>query len=410
MEMEDYLYEKKKKFEMMKKRNLAKKNNLNSNDLKLQTRQCEKNILKTYDFKTKGNEPMKQKVMLKKKQSTEKSLAFNSSVDDESCFTNTIYLQEDEFSLDKMKNTNLVNSNIQNSDETINNNENDDIIKIDDIIISKRDSSLNFQNLATFESSSIEIASTLHDSVSFKDGSSGGLSQNQRQNSNYTISESGKLQKKKSFSSFLQKQTSGILKKVKSLIQNSDDDTMSRTLSTNNSIVDVDTDSKSKKKSKNKSKDKNSNSDDKSSIVTEEGIAPIRSHKKTFSINSFRLKKSKSNISIDNDQNSTISTETPKKPLTRKGSVAKSIMRKISSLSRINAGSRKNSSNSINRDSDDSDSEKKFSVGKLLLYKKFDIYIIFLYRKFYIDVKKNNIIISFSFLFFLFFQHKNNNN
>jgi len=125
MEMEDYLYEKKKKFEMMKKRNLAKKNNLNSNDLKLQTRQCEKNILKTYDFKTKGNEPMKQKVMLKKKQSTEKSLAFNSSVDDESCFTNTIYLQEDEFSLDKMKNTNLVNSNIQNSDETINNNEND---------------------------------------------------------------------------------------------------------------------------------------------------------------------------------------------------------------------------------------------------------------------------------------------
>ncbi|OUM59419.1 hypothetical protein PIROE2DRAFT_15051 [Piromyces sp. E2] len=362
MEMEDYLYEKKKKFEMMKNR--AKKNNANS-DLKLQSRQCEKSILNNYDFKTKSNElePMKNKVMLKKRQSTEKSLTINHSIDDDSCFTNTIYLQEDEFSLEeKINETNLVSNTIQSSDETINNTNTINNIEIEDIIISKRESSLNFQKSPSFDSSLIEIISSLQDSISVRDAASssnGGLSQSQRQNSSYSLSsESGKLQKKKSFSSFIQKQTSGVLKKVRSLIQNSNEDVTfggtlpsdkNNSISTDNSMANEELESKHKKKSKNKS-----------SSSTEDGFASQRSHKKTFSLSSFKLKSSKSNISINN---APPNNELPsKKPLSHKGSITKSIMKKLDSLK--NMGSRKNSSNSINHDSDDSDAEKKFSIGK----------------------------------------------
>ncbi|ORX57856.1 hypothetical protein BCR36DRAFT_580425, partial [Piromyces finnis] len=210
MEMEDYLYEKKKKFEMMKNRNKIMKSNsnLSSKEINLQTRQCERRILKNYDFKSKSTDlaPMKQKVMLKKRQSTEKSLTINHSENDDSCFTNTIYLQEDEFSLDgKMNKTNLLENAIQSSDETINNIN----LDLDDIFISKRESSLSFQQTPSIESFFIEMGSSLQDSTSIiKDGVSsyGGL--NQKQNSNSTIVETGKLQKKKSLSSFLQ--TSGL--------------------------------------------------------------------------------------------------------------------------------------------------------------------------------------------------------
>jgi len=347
MEMEDYLYEKKKKFEMMKNRNRMKKSNsnLSNHEINLQTRQCERNILKTYDFKTKKSDltPMKQKVMLKKKQSTEKSLTLARPVDDDSLFTNTIYLQEDEFNLDeKLKGTNLLNnSTIQNSDETIHNSS----LEVDNIVISERDSSLNFQK--SFGSSFLDTENVNTYQEDGANTSYGKLNKKQYSNSTITATDTtGKLQKKTSISSFLQKQTSGVFKKVRSFMQNSseEEDTF------DDAILNDEIDSSSSSKQQKNKSNKNKSNKNKS----EEGQ---KSHKKTFSLSSFRLKSSKSNISIDNDYSNANanSSEPSKRPLAHRGSVTKSIMSKISSLSR------KSSASSF---SDDSSDNKKFSVGK----------------------------------------------
>jgi len=339
LEMEDYLYEKKKKFEMMKnKQKIKKAANPQNYDLKLQSRQCEKNILRNYDFKTKSKDlaPLKQKVMLKKRQSTEKNLMLNVSVVDDNYCTNTIYLQEDEFKLNEISNQEKnkndlfkVNPSFQSTDDTLANSilSSNLNLDVDDIIFSKRESSLSFQNTASLESSLIEIVSVMPGSASSINNDGVSMSSSSQRGdlngmvSNLTLDESvpEKLQKKKSFSSFFQKQTSffrtsGVLKKVKSLVQNSSENELQGA----NSGSQVNT-SKSKE--------------------NVSGTTKGKGHRKSFSIASFRHRVSKSNASIDHGNEN----ETFKKSSTHSNSVARNFMNKISSLSRI--GSVKNLDN-----------------------------------------------------------------
>jgi len=390
--MEDYLYEKKKKFEMMKNRQKMKKvNNANGtgntntieNEIKLQTRQCEKNILKKYDFKTKKTDlaPLKQKVMLKKRQSTEKNLLLNLDVLNEDYCTNTIYLQEDEFTLneeDTEANVEVTNSkNIYNNfsvqSSMINN-----LLSgnFDDIIISKRESSLSFHNPPSYGSSSIEI-------VSVNDASNSAF--NRRQSSNFTVGgpnpNQEKLQKKGSIYSFFQKKSSSFIqsptalfKKVKSFIQNSTNgevevssDLENNSMHKNRSFSSSTTDSsgmESKKKSKSKSKLNNlkGSSDNISSRP-----------KRTFSLSSFKFKSLKSITSINNNNNSGINendTEfSNKSQFKHRNSISRGFMKRIS-LSKLKLGSSKNievklaSGNSELHDSDTTLNNDKKNIGK----------------------------------------------
>jgi len=364
IEMEDYLYEKKKKFEMMKNRQKMKKanntgnTNDSANDIKLQTRQCEKNILKKYDFKTKKANltPIKQKVMLKKRQSTEKNLLLNLDVLNDDYCTNTICLQEDEFTLneeDTEANVEATNTKNIYNDFSVQRSMTNNLLSgdFDDIIISKRESSLSFHNPSLYGSSSIEIVS-INDNASTSNSIF-----NRRQSSNFTVGGPNpnheKLQKRGSIYSFFQKQSSSffrrpstLLKKVKSFIQNSTNDEIevssgleNNSLQKNWSFSSSTTDSasmESKKKSKSKSKLNNTkgSSDNLSSRP-----------KRTFSLSSFKFKSSKSITSINNNNNSGAGdndTEfSNKSQIKYRNSISRGLMKRIS-LSKLKFGSSKN--------------------------------------------------------------------
>ncbi|ORX80112.1 hypothetical protein BCR32DRAFT_327834 [Anaeromyces robustus] len=369
--MEDYLYEKKKKFEMIKRKNSLRKSkqqlhqeedniNININDLKLQVHQCEKNILRNYEFKSKSKDlvPIKHKVMLKKRQSTEKNLMLNTTVLDDNYCTNTIYLQEDEFNINE--NNNNYNNNIMNTEEfdgsnNNNSNNNNNIysgnLDIEDIIFSKRDSSLTF-HAQSYNSSLLEIVSVQQDTPSIQNNtnsrvnSSVNMNMNTNtnmnminSNSNITLNSSqGKLQKKKSMSSFIQKPTN-VLKKVKSFIQNSPPD--------NVNIMD----------------NNNNNNSENNFITNSTKEFVSKSPKKSFS---FRSRNSKSIESLNNNSNnnnnnnneyqhqrksstSTTTSNSKKIDHTHRSSFSKTVMKKFSSLTKLTkTGSTKNINNNIN--------------------------------------------------------------
>lgn len=409
--MEDYLYEKKKKFEMLKNKNKLKSKDakFNDDDIKLQKRQCEKNILRNYEFKSKNKEltPMKQKVMLKKRQSTERNLMLNCDVTDEEYCTNTICLQEEEFNLDEINNV-IGNRDESNLTAVVSNYDNDD-----DIVFSKRGSSLNFRNIQSYDGSQIEIVQVSHD----PDSPNG---YNRRFSSNETVDNSQQEFKKKnsSVSSIIQKpgsilrsSSSNILKKVKSFIQNSDSNvnvdandslgnhrSISRSTTGSSSSADISGTEQKKKGSKNKlfkSLSKSSNKESKKKEKSEKGSSDSKFFsKKTFSLNSFRLK-TKSNVSINNNenhnhnhnqnqnQNKNQNDDNETKPLSRRNSLKK-VVRKISSLTKfgsyrsIDGGKKESNSNLENNEINDNENnnnngEKKIlSIGKIFKLKKID--------------------------------------
>jgi hypothetical protein len=416
-DMEGYVYEKKKMFEMIKNRNRSKLNLENPDTevtlpLPLQYRQCEKNILRNYVFKTKNNEifelaPIKQKVMLKKRQSTEKNLLLHNDVTNENYCTNTICLQEDEFNIDEMDNYSQNREeeeekekekekeereaeregeeesnekHIQNREESnltaVNNYLGEYLGDFDDITFTKRGSSLNFQNLQSYDSSLLDVVPVTQ-----------GTSLHRRIHSNPTMNRSDQHQnkhiKKNSISSFIQKPTSNLIKRVRSFIHNSDEDvsgsnaTMvynhSPSLYTTTSTINV-TNMESKNKgsmkklfkslskvSKNTSKEKSHHKSKSDEILTNRNSTKNSNStffiNRNFSLSSLRLKGSKSNISLQNNNepqppqnndnnvksvnvnattiNTPNNTINESRPLNRRGSLTQTVMRKIINLPKL---------------------------------------------------------------------------
>jgi len=449
--MEDYLYEKKKKFEMMKNRNKVKPsqnnnvnniknmNNINNNKERksstqtpIQLSQYEKNILKNYEFKTKNNElaSMKQKILSKQRLSIEKNLKINNNVFDRNSSTNTICLQGEEFNFfDFYGNNNATTNSLKSRNESNLTAINSNLEDIEDMTFSKQNSKLNFQNNLQYnKSSKIEIASqdNLNDS-------SNNLNKKKKKDKSSKIKKEpidGSMKKKKNSNSIssLSRKSSNKNEKKKinsnSIIQNSEDElnnstnfsgsystiANSRSTSISNTNLSSTSEMKSSKggikkilkslsrsssrskvdKINNSSSDGKEKNDDEDVHKSEESLSSITSKlfsKRNFSFGSLRLKKSKSNISVSNSEHqsvNSITTSGESKPLSRRNSFARSVIRKISSISKL-ASFKSNdeikSSPPPNTDSILSNEKKGLLVGNFISIFYFLFFIFFFFLK-----------------------------